>query len=359
MRLCFDIDFIIFAAASVMEEDFIVVKSEKHGIVKEFPTRTAFYGHWKKKEGGWLAGQTNLAGEKLYKVEDFIIEDGKRLREFRIKSQDDGPDTFLSPLKGAKKLIDDQIASLCKTLGADTYFGFTGRGEVFRHKVATLLPYKGQRSEVKPLLLEQLKDYVIDRHNITLVTEQEADDHVNMAVLAGYKEWLKYGKDDSYKVCGIEVDKDSKQCDGFHHNPNRDAVGVMREISGFGGLWLDEKGDVDGCGRMWLYYQIAAGDVADNYKPNCFSDVKYGDKGAYNDLKDATTDKEAFTELVAIFKRLYPEAKTVEGCKGPVKIDAMYVMQEMAVLALMLRKPGDTIDVKAVCDKLGVSYEDA
>jgi hypothetical protein len=151
----------------------------------------------------------------------------------------------------------------------------------------------------------------------------------------------------------VAEDKDAKQCPGFHYNPNKDDE--VRFIEGLGKLWLDKKGDVDGCGRMWLYFQVGSSDSADNYAANCFSDTKWGPKSAYEYLKDCTTDKQAFEALVRIFKKLYPERKVVDGCKGKVEIDWLYVMQECFTMAMMLRKPDDKIDVKSTLEKLGVA----
>ena len=41
---------------------------------RSFPTRTAFFGHWKKKNGGWLA-ECNKERKKPFLVEDFDIID--------------------------------------------------------------------------------------------------------------------------------------------------------------------------------------------------------------------------------------------------------------------------------------------
>jgi hypothetical protein len=359
MRLCFDIDFLVFEAVSVAQEVFITATHTPTGQEIEFENKTALWGDWRKKNGGWIGLQNEMAGEDYYKAEDFVVVDGVRPRPFRIKVLDeDGEETtsFLSPFDGAKKILDDKIKLICKTLGTDDYFGYTGTGEVFRHELATLLPYKGNRADlITPLLLKQMKEYVVEHHNIELVTGIEADDACNIANVFDYKRWKMMDKDDKYKTIQVAVDKDTKGGEGFHFNPNKDTE--VREISGFGSLWLTAKGDVDGCGRIWLYWQIAHGDSTDNYVANCFSSVKYAGKGAYNDLKDCKNDKEAFEALVRIFKKLYPEKKTVEGCKGPVEIDHMYVMQEMATMAMMLRHHGDKIDVRAVCDKLGVVYD--
>jgi hypothetical protein len=347
-------DCIIFDAVSVAEERFITATHRPTGQVVELDNRTLLYGHYANKTGGWIETQNKLSGNDYYKAEDFEIVDGQRARPFRIKGTEGSPDTFLTPSDGAKKIIDDKVELIVNKLKAKSYFGFTGTGDTFRNGLATLLPYKGQREDMlRPLLLDEMKQYVCDRHNCTLVAGIEADDAVSMATVAGYKAWKASGNDDDI-VIAIAVDKDAKGTSGFHFNPNKD--NSPRLIEGFGKLWLTEKGDVDGEGRMFFYYQIAVGDTTDNYKSNCFSDAKFGSKGGYNALKDCTNDAEAFTALVGVFKKLYPKPKTITTFRGEITIDAMYVFQEMASLAFMLRWPNDKIDVKAVCDKLGVKY---
>jgi hypothetical protein len=361
-QIVFDMDFLIFEAVSVAEERFIVATHKPTGRKMEFANKTALWGHHKKKEGGWIVEENDKAGNNYWKPEDFDVVEGQRPRPFKIKGVDEFTgepderfDYFISPWEGAKKIIDDKIASICKKLGTNNYIGFTGKGNVFRHDLCTLLYYKDRDELMRPLLLDKMKQYVCDRHSTTCVTGIEADDAFNMAVLQGYNEWVKGGRKDEDRVCGVAEDKDAKQCPGFHYNPNKDDE--VRFIEGLGKLWLDKKGDVDGCGRMWLYFQVGSSDDADNYAANCFSDLKWGPKSAYAELKDAKNDKQAFESLVRIFKKMYPESKTVVGCKGPVEIDWLYVMQECFNMALMLRKPDDKIDVKATMDKLGVVYE--
>jgi len=363
--LCFDYDFIIFNAVSVAEERFITATHKPTGQVMKFENRTELWGDWRKKEGGWIGFKNKVSGNDFYKWEDFEVVDGHNPRPFRIRGKKIGedeegndlfaPDTFISPEEGAKKIIDDTIMGICGKLGTTNYFGFTGEGEVFRHKVATLLPYKGNREDMlKPLLLDEMKRYVCERHNAKMMHDIETDDAFTMAVVAGYKAWKAGGKQDKDVVIGVAVDKDSKQSEGWHFNPDKEDK--PRLIEGFGGLWLDDKGKVDGAGRMWLYFQVANGDTSDNYKANCFSELKWAEKGAYNALKDCKTDKEAFTALVGVFKKLYPEKKTVTTFRGEIAIDWLYVMQECFTLAMMLRFDGDKIDVKAVLDKLEVPH---
>jgi hypothetical protein len=358
-QLVFDMDFLIFEAVSVAEERFIVATHNPTGRKMEFKTKTELWGDWRKKVGGWIGEQNKELGNDYWKADDFTVVEGQRPRPFKIKGVDEFTgepderlDYFISPWEGAKKIIDDKIRSICKKLGTNNYIGFTGKGNVFRHDLCTLLYYKDRDDMLRPLLLDRMKQYVCERHSTTCVEVIEADDAVNMAVLDGYNKWVKGGRSDEDRVCGIAEDKDAKQCSGWHYNPNKDVT--PRLIEGFGKLVIDGKDNVDGEGRMWLYFQVGSSDSSDNYSANCFSDLRWGAKSAYKELKDCKDDKQAFEALVRIFKKLYPEPKTVEGCKGPVDIDWLYVMQECFNMALMLRKPGDKIDVKATLTKLEI-----
>lgn len=340
-KLCFDIDFLIFDSAAASEYRYIKAHHIPSGVSYKFDNRTGLWSDWRKKTGGWIGEQNEMFGEERYKAEDFEIEDVQEVSK--------------AGLPQAKRVLDQKIKTICSTLGVNDYFGFTGKGEVFRHKLATLLPYKGNRDNViRPIYLDELKEYAVKKHNCEMVKSIEADDAFSIAVVNGYKKW-KQTRDDVDRVVGIAEDKDSKQVEGFHFNPNKDTV--VREIEGLGKLWLDAKGDVDGCGRMWLYLQISYGDASDHYKANCFSDKRWGEKNGYNMLKDCKTDKEAWQALVNTYKLLYPEPKKVIGWRGnEIEIDWLYVLQEVTSLAFMLRKPDDKIDVLNVLQKLGVKY---
>lgn len=360
MQLVFDMDFLIFDAVSVAEERFITATHTPTGRKMEFPNKTKLWGDWRKKVGGWIGEENKKLGNDYWKAEDFEVVECQRPRPFKIKGvdefgeQDNSKDYFISPWDGAKKIIDDKIKSICKNLGTNNYKGFTGKGNVFRHELSTLLYYKDRDDLLKPLLLDKMKEYVCQRHSCEQVVGIEPDDAYTMAVLEGYKAWIESGKKDEFKVIGVAEDKDSKGTDGWHYNPNKDKA--PRLIEGFGKLWLTDKGDVDGCGRLWFYFQLF-GDSADNYKANYFSDIKWADKKSYDVLSPCKNDREAWQALVDSFKILYPAPKTVVGWRGnEILIDWLYVLQEMANMALMLRKPDDKIVVKDVLDKLGISH---
>ena len=349
MKLCIDIDYLLYEAASVAEETYIKALHRPTGVVYEFENKTELWGRKKAKNEGWIGGQNLLLGD-YYKAEDFEVTKHQRPRNLTF----DG--VSVPPLEGGKRILDSKIKELCDKLGCYDYYGYTGEGETFRHKAATLLPYKGNRKDsLTPLILDDLKQYAIDKHNIILVKDIEADDGCSMDVYQGYEKWKK-SKSDKDITIGVAEDKDSKGVQGFWFNPNKDKS--VRKIAGFGKLFLNENEDVDGHGRMWLYYQICYGDKADGYSANCHSEKRWGELSAYKALTECKNDKEAWEALVKTFKHLYPEPKEIVNFIGDkIVIDWLYVLQEMATLAHMKRNLTDRINVRDVLNKLEINYE--
>lgn len=319
-KLVFDYDGVIFKAACVAQSTSVKVTSEKHGVEQIFKNRTEVYGHYKKKAGGWLATQP-------FGIEDITIEE-------IIEVQ---------PVEHALQVAKTIIQGLLEKFDTQAYYGYvSGKGN-FRKDICTLLEYKGNRKDlVPPVHLQAVKQYLIDYHNGIPSVNREPDDCLVSDMHTALKE-----KQD---LIGVIFEKDYQGADGNWYNYNDEALTFVR---GFGELHRTDKG-VKGTGRMWKYFQVSHLDTADNYAANCFSDIKNGEVKVYNALKDCKTDKEVFEAMKVHFKELYPETKTVQGCKGEVEIDWLYVMQECFNMAHLERWEGDRIDVKQVMLKLGV-----
>lgn len=345
-KLCFDYDPLLYAAASIGEQRSVKVVHRASGREFEIATRTAFYGHWKTKKGGWLAeANKGRPEDKQWKPEDFDF--------FDIQTPE--------PIEYCVKTLKQTILAAKEHVGTSTYFGYSGKGVVFREDVSTVVKYKGNRDNVlRPVHLDELKDYLVKHHNCEIIEKIEADD---MCSIVTYDAWHKWKKtqSDKDKLILCAVDKDYNQCAAHLLHPFE--LGEIRSHDGsFGWLKVDESGKdkkVIGRGRLWLYFQVMNGDDADNYFANSGSpEIKWGQMSAYKVLKDATTDKEAFEALVRGYKVLYPQPKKITGWRGDeIEIDWLYMLQENFTLAFMLRKLGDKIDVKATLDKLGVKYE--
>ena len=331
MKALIDLDFVKYAVASIGEDRFIDVTHIPSKRVKRFKTRTEFYGHHSKKEGGWLS-ETNFdrvsKGLPPFNVGDFHIEDGREVKE-----------PLENVLHSAKLVVEGAL----KESGATSFEAFIGEGDGFRVGMSTLLEYKGNRKNlVKPLLIDDVSQYLRHKYSATVVKDVEVDDIVTT---------LAYNKPD---VFVIGVDKDYYGSPIQFFNVNRPNEGIV-DCTGFGRLWLDDSGKVRGTGRLFRYFQVISEDDSDNYCANCLSMIKWGAKSAYKTLKDCTNDEDALSSMVKVFQMLYPERKQIMGWRGDeLIIDWLYVMQECFDMAHLQRWKGDRVNVKELLTKFGI-----
>lgn len=365
-RVCFDYDPLLYTAAPIGETRSIRVVHRQSGDEYEFRNRTSFWGHHNKKAGGWLAEyNAGRSEDKRRTPESFDIFDVQ----------------VAGPVEQCVQVLKNQILEVKESLGAKSYYGYTGKGATFREGVAQVLGYKANRlGTIRPLHLDTLKEYLVKNHACQIVTSDdpsaniEADDACSIDSYDAWKKWKKTGNDDD-KLWLAFIDKDYWQCTGnlYHTSSKRE----LSQGETFGGLYWDAtKKEVSGCGRMWLYYQVMNGDDADNYFANSAQPaMKWADKSAYDILKDAKNDKEAWEALVKGYKLLYPSPKSIIGWRGfldpkdrkilredaeDYRIDITWhsMLQENFTLAKMLRWRGDTTNVLEVMDKLGVKHEE-
>ena len=329
MKGLFDLDAIKYTCSAVGQKNSIKAINKKSGDEFEFNTRTDMYGRSKKTVGGWLA-QYNFENDLELTKDDFIIED--------IVTPE--------PLENVLHTVKLTIENSLHKAGVTSWDGFMGEGDSFRVELSTLKKYKDGRATVKPYYFEDVIKYIKKKYKPEIVTGIETDDKLIM---------LGNQKKD---IVLLINDKDYKSYDVNIFDINKPDDGVIN-CSGFGKLWVDDKKNVRGIGRMFKYYQIISQDDVDNYKANCFSDTAWGEQSAYKALKDCKTDKEAWQVMLDTFKFLYPEPKKVIGWRqNEIEIDSMYVFQEMVNMAHLHRWENDFINVKEVLTKLNINYEE-
>lgn len=324
-----DLDYVKYASASVGEKRSIIVTHKSSGREKEFNTRSEFYGRDKAKSGGWL-GELNSKRDSPFAVDEFEIIDQQ----------------IAEPIDHVLQIAKTQVEGDLKRLGTNKYKAFLGKGGSFRVELSTLKKYKDNRKDMlRPLHMDAVTEYLERKFKAEIVTDIEADDR---CVIEAYN-------NPNAVIQGLDKDYYGQPIKFF--NVNRPDEGIQ-DCNQFGSLWLDDKGDVRGIGRMHLYWQMASNDTSDNYAANCFSEIKWAGKSAYKSLVEAKTDTEAWEKLKGIFQYLYPKEKTVLGWRNePINITWDYVLNEMFVMARMLRFEGENLNAYDVMDKLGVSYE--
>lgn len=323
-----DTDALLYAIGFVGEERSIKVVNTKSGDEYTYKNRTEFWGRG-KKIGGVLA-EMNKQRDK----EDPLSKDDFEVFDIQVVTQ-----PLANVLHSAKTMYEARI----EMAKCDEHVGYIGGAENFRVERSTIVKYKGNRDNVlRPLLKDEIVEYYIKHQGVQVVNKIETDDqcvmdcHNNNNVLVG-------------------VDKDYYGCNVKFLNSNRVDEGAV-DCSGFGSLWLNEKKEVRGHGRLFFYWQVANGDDSDNYFANSAApEHKWADISAYNALKDCRNDVEALQALKNVYTTLYPTPKEIIGWRGDkIKIDWAYVLNENWDLARMLRFNGDVVIGTDVMKKFGV-----
>lgn len=126
--------------------------------------------------------------------------------------------TTAEPVHYTLSTAKRMIANIVEAVGADTYnVVLSGKGN-FRETRATLQPYKGNRTEQpKPLLYNEIKEYIQQYQNCVTVDGEEADD------------FLGYSAVSAGDIIAT-VDKDLDNVPGKHYNWNKPDKGVY-EVS--------------------------------------------------------------------------------------------------------------------------------
>lgn len=323
-----DMDLYKYHASAAGETRSVLITHKTNGFSIELPTRTDWYGHHLKKEGGKLS-EINSSRTSPFQWNEFDYQDIQRAEPIQ------------NVLHTAKVMVEKDL----KASGADNYIALLGEGESFRTGLSTIWKYKDRSGALKPLLIDEVTEYLKNKFKATVVSHIENDDAV---VIECYKRADRFA---------LIEDKDFWGCPINVWDRNQQHRGVVN-CNKFGKLFLDSKGKVRGEGRIFFYWQVAASDKSDGYAANSACDQRWGDKGAYSALVGCKTDKEALECLVSIYKNLYPVKKVITGWRGePMEVDWLYVASENWHMARMLRTEDELyskIELATVLNNMGV-----
>lgn len=325
-----DGDLLAFRCAAAAEKRSIEVLYKASGNIKEFKTRTEFYGRDKKHSGGWLAELNQKQNEKggmTFSEDDFVITD-KRVAD---------------DVSNALHSIKQQIKMIMNLAGASEYEVYLSGDTNFRDRLPLPKKYKGKRDDVeRPVLLEQCRQYLKDHHKAIVAVDEEADDMLSYRAMLS-----KQSKTE--KVIVASIDKDQKQCFGTWLLDWTQEEAKPELLPEFGKLWLNDKGDVKFNGRLGMYHQMLYGDPTDGYKPTDLCDVKFGEKSSYDLLKDCEDDYDALQKVHDKYKEWYPDPVTytawdgTEHTKNYIEIWDLYCQ-----CVVMKRSPTYKYDLRSI-----------
>lgn len=147
--------------------------------------------------------------------------------------------------------VDEYISYILQETGATEYVGFiTGKGN-YRETIDSILPYKGNRPNIKPTWYEKIQEHLVKKHHGVVVDGMEADDAM------GIEQWKDYsstqssineGCDKDHSHCAETIicttDKDLDMIPGWHYNFRKNKTYFVPE-------------DV---AIRWFYKQLIMGD---------------------------------------------------------------------------------------------------
>lgn len=132
----------------------------------------------------------------------------------------------------------DEFINKIKSIGVEAneyHFYLTGAGN-YRIEEAVTHPYKGNRTQPKPLHHQFLRDYLVREYDAIMVHGEEADDA------------LGYNQTENTVICSL--DKDLDMIPGWHFNFVKWELYYVDEYEAIKNFWT----------------QMLVGDVADNIK---------------------------------------------------------------------------------------------
>lgn len=140
------------------------------------------------------------------------------------------------PVANALQLAKNLLLKVKSATGASTVLPFLTGSNNFRVDIATILPYKGNRTQARPLHYEALRQYFIDKGAV--VTDgHEADDALGIC-------------QSGTETCIASTDKDLNMIPGMHYNWTHDKLYHVTEMEGIRNF----------------YIQLLTGDATDNIR---------------------------------------------------------------------------------------------
>lgn len=309
-------------------------------------------------DGDLIAFKAAAAGEKrtvsVYDSSGKYIGEFKNRTEFKATIPKEQYNEYefkdiqrAEPIENVLHTAKVMITGIAEKCEADEYFTvLTGKNN-FRDNLPLPTKYKGNRKDtLKPLLLNDVKDYIIKHHDCVVTDGYEADDYLSMKAFEGFQK--------EQQIIQCTIDKDALQCKGWVFNWDKHEYPVYIG-SGIGSLTYNPKDGVKGQGHIWLLAQSVLGDATDGYKPSEIAGAKFGDKGCYDLLKDCKTFKSAYAAVYSQYKEWYPSPVTYVAWDGKAYTkDALDIWQMYFDCARMLQHEGQYVYLKDVLDKLGI-----
>lgn len=220
------------------------------------------------------------------------------------------------PDKQVRDLVNNRINQIVDRTGATDYTIYLSGGENFRHGIATIVPYKGNRVSAKPYHWSTIGNHLRQEFGAIEIWGAEADDILSL-----------HGRSDPDQYIIASRDKDLRITPCYHYSwrcgESQPEIPVHRvEVLGKISSVRSPSGgySLKGEGLKFFYGQVLVGDAIDNYKgcKGC------GPAKAAALLVGAETEEELYERTLGEYQRAY----------GPD--EALWRLKENARLAWLL-----------------------
>lgn len=350
-----DVDTLIIHAALAGQRSSVIARHKKTGWEKLFNNQTEFFGHYLKREGGWLS-ELNAKREDDKKVSPDDFELISVIEKVEDVLNPNGQ--IITPEMIVKGRFKAKIEAITNQPWCKDFKICFATGKSFRYDVAQTQPYKNSRP-AKPLLYEVVRDYMLRKYKDNILTADgvESDELVTQEL---WNAWIRSGKDHSkLDAVGVWCDKDLGQAAQIHYNFDKPELGLV-EISSLEAV-------------KSLAAQHLSGDTIDSIQglPELHPDLykKYGirkagkpglgAKTAQALIDPCETPKEVFERVVEAYKAYYTEPKEFTTFRGDVLnwgwMD--HLNEQFRLLRMRTDVNKDVGHVSEFLDKLGVSYD--
>lgn len=352
-----DFDTVVYRAAAMLQDNFILVKHKKTGRTRRFSGVREFRGYSDKGNGGWLKSINDKRianGVEPLDINDYEIEHHSELKQ----STDDSPHVSLEDklVEQGLFMINMKVKDIKRTMDAEDYTLVIGKGRYFRYDFGKIVPYKGERLE-KPLLLAELTKAFLESYGDkvkVIDNTMEADDYVSIKGWESYKHFKRTGK---HKYVISYVDKDIKMTPCPYFNYDKIEEGIIEQ-------------SVEAAANAYCI-QLLIGDITDNIKglPALTAEqaklygVAKGGIGAGKAeiiLPPTLPIAEQFKRVVDAYRAFYgDEPFEFTSYDGEVSTRTYIdMLQENAILLYMLRSEDElgTYDIRNTLDKLKIEY---
>lgn len=224
------------------------------------------------------------------------------------------------PLENALHSVKLQLNSIMEGAGARKARLYLTGKDNFREKLATILPYKGNRDpDHKPVHYEAIKRYLIEEWGAQVVDGIEADDALATDL---YQDFIKQPGKIHGDVILCTIDKDLDTVPGLHYN-------FVKKHNYF---VTEEEATYN------FYTQLLTGDKTDNIQ----GIPGIGPAKAKKILEGCDTPNEMFRAVEAAYEDYYTNPKNEKKLNAAEKsMDVYKIIFENAQLLWMRREEND------------------